>query len=114
MKRTIIVRCGVKGCKNGAHYEAQNQKEAREIIEQYGNGKYRCAKHTNPEKLLSLDRKKITSIQIAEKSKKYPNLDGLYWNDGSGFIFGPGFKAFADDFPAGTKLIVTAEIMLPK
>lgn len=45
-------------------------------------------------------------------------LDGLYWTaegerPGSGFTYGPGFKAFGRDFPEGTKLIVTAEVVLP-
>ncbi len=37
---------------------------------------------------------------------------GLYWGH-SGFMFGPGFKAWAKDFPVGTRIRVTAEITLP-
>jgi hypothetical protein len=36
----------------------------------------------------------------------------MYW-DRSGFVYGPGFKAFADDFPEGTQLVVTARIVMP-
>jgi hypothetical protein len=31
----------------------------------------------------------------------------------SGFTFGNGYKAYANDFPEGTKLTVTASIELP-
>lgn len=40
-------------------------------------------------------------------------LDGLFWDKRQGFTYGPGFKAYASDFPPGTKLIVTARIELP-
>ncbi|AYD83936.1 hypothetical protein SEA_GETALONG_76 [Gordonia phage Getalong] len=38
---------------------------------------------------------------------------GKFWAR-HGFVTGPGFKAWADDFPAGTTLIVTAEVVLPE
>ena len=41
------------------------------------------------------------------------HLDGLFWDKRQGFTYGPGFKAYASDFPPGTKLIVTARIELP-
>lgn len=45
-------------------------------------------------------------------------LKGLFWigegeSSGSGFTFGPGFKAFATDFPEGTQLRITAEVVIP-
>ncbi|GAA0720209.1 hypothetical protein GCM10010199_25560 [Dactylosporangium roseum] len=45
-------------------------------------------------------------------------LPGMYWlpeggTSGSGFTFGPGFKAHADDFPEGTRLVITAQVLLP-
>jgi len=30
-----------------------------------------------------------------------------------GFVSGPGFKAYAKDFPPGARLIITARIELP-
>lgn len=53
-------------------------------------------------------------VLVAGKSKKYPNLAGLFWDDGSGFTHGTGYKAYADDFPPGTRLIITARIELPE
>jgi len=54
----------------------------------------------------------------ARRSDKYPHLEGLFWH-GPGFLtsafaHGPGFKAFADDFPPGTRLRVTVEIVPPE
>jgi hypothetical protein len=37
---------------------------------------------------------------------------GRFWNH-QGFLSGPGFKVWAKDFPAGSRLIVTARVELP-
>jgi hypothetical protein len=44
--------------------------------------------------------------------------DKLFWyspdrRGASGFSYGPGFKAFAKDFPEGTQLIVTTRVITP-
>jgi len=113
MKRTVNVRCGFDGCKEFAHYEAKNRKEASELYAKYGSGKYRCCRHTSIEEVLGLENMKRTKTMTALKSTKYTDLTELFWDESSGFTSGPGFKAYANDFPKGTKLIVTAEIILP-
>lgn len=37
---------------------------------------------------------------------------GKFWEH-QGLVTGPGFKAWADDFPEGTTLVVTVEAVLP-
>lgn len=50
---------------------------------------------------------------------RLPHLpEHLFWiasdeKSGSGLTFGPGFKAFAKDFPEGTRLVITARIEAP-
>lgn len=64
---------------------------------------------------------RITHEVVAEEkflkpSRYYPNDPprslGLFFGN-QGFVYGPGFRAFAKDFPAGTVLRVTAEVILP-
>src|ERR1044072_5050018 len=112
-RRPSIVRfrCGHPGCEEFARYEADNRYHAIEMDKRYGNGKYRCVRHSQPDSVLSADNSKIVDELI---SLKEPH--GLYWGNETawgGFAHGPGFKAFAEDFPAGTVLRVTAEIILP-
>lgn len=112
-RRPSIVRfkCGHPGCEEFARYEADNRQHAIELDKRYGYGKYRCVRHSQPDSVLSADNVKIVDELI---SIEEPH--GLYWGKekaGSGFAHGPGFKAFAEDFPAGTILRVTAEIILP-
>jgi hypothetical protein len=74
--------------------------------------KWFCVRHTNSDEVLS-PANRVRTIE-------WENLDGpgekRYWGvdrPGSGFMSGPGFKAYADDFPPGTKVRVTAELILP-
>lgn len=41
------------------------------------------------------------------------NPYGKFWGS-SGFIHGPGFKAYPNDFPEGTIIRITAEVILPQ
>ena len=114
MKSTVNVKCGHSGCSKYGHYGADNNKDRTRIHKKYGNGKYRCCRHTSPDKVLGVNNLKRQVTFVADKSKKYPKLPELFWDDGNGFTHGPGFMAYANDFPEGTKLIITAEIVLPE
>lgn len=113
-QKIVRVYCGHEGCHETTFYSYDNKKEADRIYQKYGNGKWRCTRHSNPEEVLSLTNLKVQKILVAKHSEKYPELKTLFWNHGSGFTYGDDYKAYADDFPEGTKLIITAEIILPK
>lgn len=99
--------CGHPGCPEIAHYECRTRKEQADLYRSYGDGKYRCVRHAQPDELLSASNL-TRSVEIVSRQEDH----GRYWGH-SGFIYGPGFKAFAQDFPAGTTIKVTAEIVLP-
>lgn len=54
----------------------------------------------------------LATVLVAEGSPKCPGK--LFWNGSKGLVYGDGYKALADDFPPGTRLIVTARIELPQ
>lgn len=72
-----------------------------------------CLRHTQPDETMGTDNRLRVFEAVAQRSVRYPELDELFWGDGSGFVPGPGFRAWARDFPPGTRLRVTAEILLP-
>lgn len=114
MKKTITFSCIQKGCSERGNYERSSLKEINELRSKYQNS-WKCVRHTNPDKVLSKNNPKRQIVLIAKKSRKYPELKELFWDDvdgnvGSGFEYGPGFKAYANDFQEGTELIITAEI----
>lgn len=106
-KLPLRVQCGHSGCSEIAFYEADTRADHARLQDRYGNGRYRCSRHQNPEEVLSEDRRRVTYEIVSQESKS-----GKFWGNW-GFLYGPGFKAFASDFPAGTILRVIAEIVLP-
>lgn len=107
----VRVKCGHEGCDEFARYEAFSRKEAIEIDRKYGQGRYRCVRHSQPEVVLS-----PTNFIRVDELSVFAEPHGKYWGHdkaSSGFVYGPGFKAFAADFPEGTIIRITAEIVLP-
>lgn len=107
-KQTVRVRCGHEGCAEWTFYEAYNRAHAADLGRRYGGGRWLCVRHSQPNEVLSAENLKTVREAVAA-----PIHGRLYWSGGSASAFGPGFKAFAGDFPPGTVLRVTAEIILP-
>lgn len=104
---TVRVRCAHPDCTEYAHFEASTRAEEATIYRDHGPGKWRCTRHHRADELLTpSSRKRTTEMALREEPH------GKYWGS-SGFVFGPGFKAFGKDFPTGTVLRVTAEVILP-
>jgi hypothetical protein len=98
-------RCAHDGCTEVGRWTYDT---ARDLAASYERRNvYRCVRHTNPGSVLSADNPKTEIILTCKASDRAP---GLYWDGLSGLHIGPGFKAWADDFPEGTRLIVTARI----
>lgn len=101
-------RCGHEGCGEVALFEVMDRAHRNSLQQRYGNDQYRCVRHSQPDQVLSASN--------ARRSVDLTNMElvhGRYWDGSNGFSYGPGFKAFARDFPPGTILRVTAEVLLP-
>ena len=107
-RRNYVVRakCHYPGCTEVARYEASTRKEEAEIYQRYARD-WLCVRHTRPDEVLS-PTNALRSTELVCQQESYGRFFG-----GQGFISGPGFKIYAADFPAGTKLRVTAEVILP-
>ena len=104
------VECAHEGCTEVAHFESRTRKEQHDTYARYFK-KWRCIRHSQPDEVLSQSNL-FRSMDMAIFEESY----GRFWGvdkAASGFAHGPGFKAFAKDFPSGTVLRVTAEIILP-
>lgn len=104
--------CSHKGCKERSYRQYSNRRDYNASIKR--NEKYTCIRHSSPEKILSFENDTTESILIVVK-----NQNGKFWKGkdkislSSGFVYGDGYKAFAEDFPEGTELIITAQIKKP-
>lgn len=106
-------KCAHEGCKEVGWFRFDTRREYTEWYKRRGNKPWLCVRHTRPDDVLSAENLKRETVLISEKSKNYPHLPDLFWGGSSVFCYGDGFKAYARDFPEGTKLKITAEIILP-
>ena len=95
------------GCREFQTYESDTRADQAALYGRYGNGKWRCIRHSQPDSVLGLTNLRRV-YEIASDERPH----GVFWGH-SGFVSGPGFRAFAKDFPAGTVLRVTAEVIPP-
>lgn len=113
--------CGHEGCREVGNYESHTRAEQTDLHKRHGNKQWRCVRHSQPDEVLGTKNPVVVAELVSGEiiSKSGGSL-GLYWkrssvsDHGRGFVFGEGFKAFAKDFPEGTVLRVTAEIILPE
>lgn len=112
-RRPSLVRfaCGHPDCSEFVRYEADNRAHSIELQKRYGSGQWKCIRHTSPNEVIS-----EANMKTVEELTVFQEPHGLYWGKEkawNGFSHGPGFKAFAEDFPVGTVLRITAEIVFP-
>lgn len=109
MKYTYTRHCEHPGCKEVRHYVADALRDLKES--QKSKRKELCLRHRDPESVLSATNRQTEAVMV---NKAHETLVGnMFWDGSTGFIFGPGFLAFANDFPAGARIVVTARLELP-
>lgn len=114
----IGLACAEMGCPERSFTVAETREEERAIRVRYAKTPWRCTRHTAPDQVLTpTNREREHVLEAMFGDGPYIN-DTLFWGlpggrATNGFVFGPGFKAFAKDFPPGTRLVVTARIELP-
>jgi len=119
-RRTYVRRCSTTGCRETSQIEYTARRDIEGV-----NPTWTCRKHDKPNEYLSTTNLEQTAV--LELHPKYrTNMDrqevllGNYWGpEGEpdkahhGIVSGPGFWADAKNFPAGTRLTVTARAELP-
>lgn len=114
-RRPVSLPCAVEGCRERAYYEVATVAEDRELRAK----PWYCSRHRKPDEVLSLvyqderqEREQVLEV-YEESYGRFWGIEGT--GEGSnGIVSGPGFKAFASDFPAGTKLVVSARLVKPR
>ena len=116
MKRFLTVQCNECNCIETKTFQYSSKKAYMEGYKRH-NGTWKCSRHYRPEKVLSVNNPTRRTEIVAAKSEHYLDLEELFWHGDcltSGYIVGVGWKAFADDFPPGTKIVVEATLVLPQ
>jgi hypothetical protein len=109
-KRSYLCRlvCTHPGCTDFSLFDCVNRKDyAQQAAKQTG---FKCLKHTGTE---TMTPDSLTRTVTLEAVPRGDCGGSLFWGGKNGFAHGNGYRAYAEDFPPGTKLIVTARIELP-
>ena len=105
--------CEHIGCSEVANYSYSTRAEQTESYKRHHKTPWRCVRHSQPHEVLSESNPVRISEIVSKRLFTESGADiGLYFGK-FGFMSGLGFKVFAKDFPEGTKLRVTAEIIMP-
>jgi hypothetical protein len=121
---TFTVRCKGEGCRETGFYSYGSQRERSEMARSPYYSNWTCVRHTQPDKVLSLDAPARQRVLICTELTRTNYLDetvplGLFWveegrSTGNGFDHSAAHKAFAKDFPVGTRLVITAYVETPE
>ena len=108
-ERILLCPCTEPGCTDVARYSYASLRELNESFELLHRATRKCVRHTKGRSVLSPanTRSEWTSEPLAEKS--YGKFIG-----GQGVIIGPGHYVEAKDFPVGTRVRITCEVLLPE
>lgn len=116
-------QCAYEGCQERANYVFDTRGDQRETMQRIQRDGWYCVRHSRAGEVLSADEPvKETVLEIYETDFGHGRSMHQFWTElenvaakkgGGGFRYGPGFKAFAKDFPVGTRLVVTARVELP-
>jgi hypothetical protein len=103
--------CTFPGCTQSSHHEFHSLAELKQQLKWQPRETWRCVRHSRAEEVLS-STNPIRTVELTNFEEPH----GKFWGTTKaqcGYQCGPGFQAFAVDFPAGTRLRVTAEIIYP-
>jgi len=111
--------CTHEGCGEVGIFSYPTRKKYAEARQR--NKTWTCVRHSNPDSVLGITNLTTTAlIKCVKKDYKYESCN--FWQDeadfgtdklNSGFQYGNGYRAFAKDFPEGTIIKITAEVILP-
>lgn len=101
-------QCTYPGCREWGYFEYDTMRAYADDHDR--RAKWRCVRHTAPDEVLSLatPERSARLVCVESQGSRFWQQDG--GRIGSGFRYGPGFQAHAEDFAPGTVLVITARI----
>jgi hypothetical protein len=110
----IVKVCAEPGCTEVTIVSCKTRKRHIEAYSKY-NG-WKCLEHKYPERNLTPTNRKIICEITAKVPEGWRHSPKLFWHGGritSGYASGEGWQANSDNFPEGSIIRITAEVILP-
>lgn len=105
-----VVYCTSPGCKEFGRYVYDTRKDYDAAVK--ANRPYTCLRHGS--RMLSPTNLKAEWVSDPSgPSKKYPELKGRWFGNGFASVHAEDMRAEAVDFPDGTRIKITMEVILP-
>lgn len=101
---TVNVRCAT--CGVGSFFEYASLKEMRASSSHHAP--WYCVRCAKPDRVLTPDRLRVEWTSEPSRAEAY----GKFWGS-SGVFIDEGYYAAAKDFPVGSVVKVTCEVILP-
>ena len=104
-------QCGQEGCREVSITNYELKRDYADAARREKGQPWKCLRHSKPERVLGAHNLEVIA-ECGRVASDYgtPMWEGAYRG---GWAIGPGFMAWAEDFPIGTRLIITARIALP-
>lgn len=115
-----VIGCADPGCRESVTYRHETRADEAASVKSQREHPWKCARHLRPDQVLGPGREVIAGVMtvIARPSARSWETPRIWeapgWLFRSDSIHGPGFRAFAADWPEGTRLEITARILPPE
>lgn len=111
MKREwrLNVPCTEPGCTEVARYAYETRRDFEGSFERRNAPTYKCVLHSNAARVLSMSKLRTEWISQPSRQETY----GRFWGN-AGLLIDTAYYARAEDFPVGTRIRVTAEVLPPE
>jgi hypothetical protein len=113
------IKCAEQPCPEKVTYHHQTRADEAASLKSQQESPWKCTRHSRPDEVLGRGRETLAGVMTVTFRPEARSWEpSLIWT-GPGFPFvsdeisGPGFRAFAGDWPEGTRLEITARILPP-
>lgn len=109
MKRRPLWRvlpCAEPGCREVGRYEYDTRRDYDKAVRE--NRSYICSRHSMKSRVLTMDCLRAEWLSAPNREESYGRFFG-----NSGLIINEACYAKADEFPVGTRIKITSEVILP-
>ena len=109
---TLRKHCAHDGCRESVFYTYKKKSDYASAATRYDKQSWWCHRHDpNGKNIKAFSPQRTIEKVIVCEARTTPPLEGEhFWDTGSGFAFGDEWNAYARDFPAGAKIVVSTII----
>lgn len=113
------IHCAERPCPEKIIYHHETRRDEAASVKDQQARPWKCSRHSKPAEVLGTGQETLTSVMTAVPRPNAARWESVLIWAGPGWPFlsdnvhGPGFRAFAGDWPEGTRLEITARILPP-